>query len=211
MKGNGTSSGLDVIGAIEREQRQIGDELHDNICQTLAGTSMLLETIGRAVSAGKPISAEAFRELGRNLETAIDQTRALSQRYRPTELEGGGLMKALEELARANPSCIFRCEKPVFIQDAAKSLAVFRVAQEAVRNALEHANAEKICITLQRIGVRVVLKIKDNGNGFNPRSSNGKSHGLAVMQYRAAAAGGLLRIASRRGTGTTIAFTVPAK
>src|SRR5688500_5244027 len=102
MKESRSSTGLDLVSAIEREQRQIGFELHDNICQTLAGTSMLLETIGRAVTAGEPVSADDFRSLGKILETAIDQTRSLSQRYRPVDLEGAGLMKALQELANDN-------------------------------------------------------------------------------------------------------------
>ena len=204
------TSAAELVAAIEREQRQIGFELHDNICQTLAGTSMLLETIGRAVSAGKPISSKAFRELGRNLETAIDQTRALSQRYRPADLKGAGLMKALEELAKENPHCTFRCEKPVFIQDNEKSLAIFRIAQEAVKNSVQHANAKKIRITLQRLGAKAMLRVKDDGKGFNLRPDK-ITPGLAVLHYRAAAVGGVLRILSRRGSGTTITLSVPAK
>jgi signal transduction histidine kinase len=210
MKLPAETSAAELVAAVEREQRQIGFELHDNICQTLAGTSMLLETIVRAVSAGKPISSKAFRELGRILETAIDQTRSLSQRYRPADLKGAGLMNALEELARENPGCTFRCEKPVFLQDTEKSLAIFRIAQEAVKNSVQHANAKKIRITLQRLGAKALLHVKDDGKGFNLRSQK-TAPGLAVMHYRAAAVGGALRVLSRRGSGTTISLSVPAK
>jgi signal transduction histidine kinase len=210
MKPPSGTSAAQLVAAVEREQRQIGDELHDNICQTLAGTSMLLETLGRAVSAGKPVSVKSFRELGRILETAIDQTRSLSQRYRPANLKGAGLMKALEEIANDNPGCIFRCEKPVFLQDPDKSLALFRVAQEAVKNSVQHANAKKIRITLQRLGARAILRVKDDGKGFNLRADK-VTPGLAVMHYRAAAVRGALRILSRRDSGTTVTLSVPAK
>jgi signal transduction histidine kinase len=203
---------VDLVSALEREKRQIGFELHDNVCQTLAGTSMLLETIGRAVAAGKPVSREAFRALGRVLENAIDQTRLLSQRYRPVDLKGAGLMKALQELADDSPKIEFRCEKPVFIKTQAKSLALFRITQEAIKNAVQHSRARKIRILLSQTDSAVLLKVKDDGKGFaatKPR--NGAAKGLSVMHLHAAAVGGELRVHSRKGLGTTITCKIPIR
>lgn len=200
----------DLVSALEREQRQIGDELHDNVCQTLAGTSMLLETIGRAVAAGEPVSREVFRELGRVLETAIDQTRSLSQRYRPVDLQGSGLMKALQELARDIPNTEFRCEKPVFVENPHYALALYRVAQEALKNAVQHAAARKIRITLKQDKSSVLLKVKDDGKGFPAENVQCDITGLGIMACRAAAVGGELRVLSREGLGTTITCKVPA-
>ena len=201
---------LDLVSALEREKRQIGFELHDNICQTLAGTSMLLETIGRAVTAGKPVSPDAFRALGRVLENAIDQTRALSRRYRPLALKGGGLMNTLQELANDNSKIEFRCEKPVFIRSRVKSLALFRVAQEAVNNAVQHSRARKIRILLTTTDSAVLLKVKDDGKGFTPPKTPYRTvTGLSVMQVHATAAGGEIRVHSRKGLGTTITCKIP--
>jgi signal transduction histidine kinase len=200
---------VDLISALEREKRQIGFELHDNVCQTLAGTSMLLETIGRAVTAGKPVSPEAFRALGKVLENAIDQTRLLSQRYRPVDLKGGGLMKALQELANDTSKIDFRCEKPVFIKTRAKSLALFRIAQEAVKNALQHSRARKIRILLSQADSAVLLKVKDDGHGFAAsKTRNGAATGFSIMQLHATAVGGELRVHSGR-SGTTITCKIP--
>ena len=196
---------LDLVSALEREKRQIGFELHDNVCQTLAGTSMLLETIGRSVTAGKPVSPDAFRTLGRVLEDAIDQTRVLSQRYRPIDLKGAGLMKALQELANDSPNIEFRCEKPVFIKSRAKSLALFRIAQEAVKNAVQHSGARKIRILLSQIDSAVLLKVKDDGKGLSPsRKRNGAATGFSIMHLHSTAIGAELRVHSRKGLGTTI-------
>ena len=201
---------VDLVSALEREKRQIGFELHDNICQTLAGTSMLLETIGRAVTAGKPVSPDAFRALGRVLENAIDQTRALSQRYSLIDLRGAGLMKALQELANDSPKVEFRCEKPVFLKSRAQALAIFRIAQEAVKNALQHSRARKIRILLTQTNSAVLLKVKDDGKGFAAtKSRNGTASGFSVMQLRAAAVGGELSVHSRKGLGTTITCRIP--
>ena len=200
----------DVVSAIEREQRQIGDELHDNVCQTLAGTSLLLETIGRAVAAGEPVSMEMFRELGRVLEAAIDQTRALSRRYRPVDLQDAGLMNALQELAAITPKTEFRCEKPVFVDNAHHALALYRVAQEALRNAVQHSTARKIRITLKQDKSSVLLKVKDDGKGFDAGNVHCDIAGLRIMACWAAAVGGELRVLSRKRLGTTITLKLPA-
>ena len=200
----------DLVSAIEREQRQIGDELHDNVCQTLAGTSMLLETIGRTVAAGAPVSVEMLRELGRVLETAIDQTRALSRRYRPVDLQGAGLMNALQELASSTPKTEFRCDKPVFIDNPVHALALYRVAQEALKNAVQHATAGKIRLTLKQDKSGVLLKVEDDGKGFDVGNVQCDITGLGIMACRAAAVGGELGVLSRKGRGTTITCKVPA-
>lgn len=202
------SAAVTLVDAIEREQRLIGFELHDNICQTLAGTSMLLERIGRAVTKGEPVSAKAFRELGRVLESAIDQTRALSHRYRPANLEGAELMKALEELAKTCPYCSFSCEKPVFAKGQEKALAIYRVAQEALKNAVQHAGAEEIKMQLREVDSEVVLRVKDDGCGFK-RGKDDQFRGIEMMKSRAAAVGGRLKVRSHDGLGTTVSLKVP--
>ena len=207
MKPAKASTPSDFIAAVEREKRQIGFELHDNICQTLAGTSMLIEMIGRAVTAGEPVSSKDFRKLGRILETAIDQTRSLSQYYRPANLEGAGLMKGLHDLSEANGDCTFHCEKPVFMHSNDHALALYRIAQEAVKNAAQHSPGSKISISLDRVGTKIVLKVQDNGPGFT-RSSTKDVSGITVMHMRAAAAEGALRISSKKGVGTTVRFTL---
>jgi signal transduction histidine kinase len=205
---NGNSSAAELVAAIEREQRLIGFELHDNICQTLAGTSMLLERIGRAVTKGEPVSAKVFRELGRVLESAIDQTRALSHRYRPANLEGAELMKALEELAKTCPHCSFSCEKPVFAKGPQKALAIYRVAQEALKNAVQHADANEVKMQLRQVDSEVVLRVKDDGRGFK-RGKDDEFRGIEMMKSRAAAVGGRLKVTSRAELGTTVSLKVP--
>jgi signal transduction histidine kinase len=158
---------------------------------------MLLETIGRAVTAGEPVSADDFRSLGKILETAIDQTRSLSQRYRPLNLEGAGLMKALQDLANASSHCVFQCEKAVFVPGKDQALALFRVAQEAVKNAVQHSSAKRIRILLYHLDSAVILKVKDNGVGYVAGGGEFGSGGIGIMRCRATAAGGELQVRAR--------------
>jgi signal transduction histidine kinase len=210
MKVAKSSVDLDLIAAIEREQRLIGYELHDNLCQTLAGTSLILKTIGRAVAAQEPVTEEALGLLTRILETAITQVRALSRRFTPVEIEGAGLMKAFEELAAAIPNCKFTCEKAVFIHRHESGLALFRVAQEAVNNAVQHAGAASIHLVLKQRNREIILRVKDNGCGFQVPKNTGAVTGLQVMRRRAEAVGGSIQARSITGRGTTIVCRVPA-
>lgn len=205
------ASAVDLVAAVEREQQQIGFELHDNICQTLAGTSMLLERIGRVVERGEPVSAKLLRELGRVLETAIDQTRSLSRQYRPAHLEGAELMKSLAELAQSTRHCSFSCEKAVFVERREIALAIYRVAQEAVKNAMQHSGADKIEIQLQQVDSQLLLQVKDNGCGFAVPTTNKGTGGIEIMEWRAAAVGGRLKVNSRVKFGTKVSLKVPVK
>src|SRR4029078_7488834 len=101
----------EVIAAVERELIQIGNELHESLSQSLAGTSLILEKIGRSVTEREPIAPESLALLRRILHSAIGQARSLSQRFRPVKLSGLGFLAALQELARdnANADCEFIC------------------------------------------------------------------------------------------------------
>ena len=203
------STDQELIAAVERELRQIGDELHDNLCQTLAGTSMVMETIGRAVAARKPVSPHALKNLRNILEAAIAQTRSLSHRFNPAKLAGVGLMSAFQRLSEDSPNCQFTCEKPVIVNDPEIALALLRIAQEAVKNSVQHSGARKIRLTLKQTAREVVLRIKDNGCGFAVPKSNGHITGLRMMERRAEAVGGRLRALSRSDSGTVITCNIP--
>src|SRR5258706_12414243 len=85
----------ELIAAIERELRQIGEDLHDGPCQSLASSALLLETIRRAVESGKPLPLERLRKLQTSIESAIEQVRGLSREFSPRQLKGAGLISAL--------------------------------------------------------------------------------------------------------------------
>lgn len=201
-----------VLLAIEREQKRIGNQLHEKLCQTLAGISIQVGLLTTRVREAKPVGASHIQQLGEHVQDAIDQARSLSRDLRAPQLEGGGLLDALGHLADATAGdipCEYVCEKPVYVRDGYAALALFRIAEEAVRNAVEHAKAKRIIISLTRRGDVVSIEIRDDGKGFEPASSNGGAEGLGVMQRYARAIDAKLRIQSERGHGTSVSCAVP--
>ena len=137
------------------------------------------------------------------------QARALARGLSPVELETNGLMAALQELAASteklfNIACIFHCAPPVLMADNVRATHLYRIAQEAIHNAIKHGRASRIVISLASTGRDMSLSITDNGSGFpaNPESSKGM--GLRSMRYRAGSIGGMLEIQPVEPQGTRV-------
>ena len=209
MKDDALQRKRELLAAIESERRRIGEELHDGICQTLSSTTLLLETIGRAVAAQKPAAPESFERLKEVLEMATSQVRAMSQRFNPANLEAAGLLGALLQLATETPNAEFVCEKPVFVSDPERALALYRITEQALDNVTKHARAGRIRIHLAQKESSAVLTITDDGAGFIPGPANHLFSGLDLMRMRAESQGGTLDVRSVPGRGTSIVCTLP--
>lgn len=135
----------------ERERRNVGQALHDTVCQSLGGIAILVGILARRAKAGGVINPADLEELAVMTNRALAEARALSRDLLPVQLESGGLMSALEELAvetsRTVP-CSFICETPVLVGSAPAALALYSRAQEDVRRAMADAGAAAITITL---------------------------------------------------------------
>jgi signal transduction histidine kinase len=199
----------ELIEALERQLREIGEDLHDNLCQTLAGTSMIIETIGRAVAARKPVSSHALATLRNSLETAVAQTRSLSHRFNPRELSGAGLLAAFQELAQGNSNCEFVCEKPVFVADPKVALALLRIAQAALRDAFQRPGTRHVCIHLTEEKAGFCLAVEDDGSAAS-LGRDGAALDLRLMKRRARAVGGRVQAKHRRDGGTIVRCRIPA-
>lgn len=199
----------EVLQISEMEQRRIGQDLHDGICQHLAGIELMSEVLEQ--NLGKKSNAQAAQagKIATHVRDVIGQTRSLARGLSPVVLEAEGLMAALTELA-ANTGkmfgvkCDFAFEAPVFIEDLITSTHLFRIAQEAVTNAIKHGKAKQIKISLATTDDQLVLTIADNGAGFETQSANTKGMGLRIMQYRAGMIGGTLLVRRQTAGGTAV-------
>lgn len=202
----------EIISISEQEQRRIGQDLHDGICQQLAGIELMSQALAQALAPkAKKHSAQAG-QIAAHLLEVISQTRMLAHGLCPVVLESEGLMSALQELAHATTrmfgvNCVFRCDHPVQIQDNATATHLYRIAQEAVANALKHGKATHIEIGLAAQTDRVFLAVKDNGSGI-PTPPPRTGAGLRIMQYRAGMIGGSLVVQRGQPDGTTVACSV---
>ena len=204
----------EVLQVSEREQRRIAQDLHDGLGQLLAGTAHKTNSLQKDLAAKSPPEARQMRRILKLIYEAIAQARSLSHGLLPVEPESNGLMVALKSLARRTQSlfqiqCRFACRQPVLIADNAVATHLYRIAQEAVTNAIKHGKPGRIDISLTGTPERIQLAIKDNGAGMPPRPGRKPGMGLRIMRYRADVIGGSLSVQNGAGGGGAVVCTAP--
>jgi signal transduction histidine kinase len=200
----------EILHAVEREQERIGQDLHDGLCQLLVATKYRVAMLERMLIR-ESYNREAFG-IEHMLNEAINLARGLARGLNPLKLSGNGLAHALEELASNTQAsklvrCAFRCPVPITVPSHAVANHLYRIAQESVQNAMKHGNAKKISIALRTAGNRLMLTVKDDGNGLPDGAGAIDGAGLNNMKTRAAMIGATLKISRRRGGGTAVACT----
>jgi len=205
----------EVLEASNREQQRIGNDLHDGLGQELTGIALLLRGLENRAERESPALSPAIEEVALLVNDAIFTTRALARGLSPVTFDRGGLSLALEELAR-RLSAMFHIDVRCVADDtldrgleSVNALHLYRIAQEAVTNAAQHGQSAHVQIELRCDGDRGLLRIEDNGSGFNPATQQSKGLGLRIMHYRAQMMAGSLRIESARARGTVISCWFP--
>ena len=204
----------EILKSTEREQERIGRDLHDGLCQLLVGAKFRSVYLQKISGAKTPAVEREAKALEAMLNHAIEQARNLARGLNPVHVTPAGLVAALQKLAADVESahrvhCFARFPKPVKIPDHHAAYHLYRIAQEAVQNALKHARARNISITLTRPDHRIKLVVKDDGVGL-PRTPGKAGMGLDNMQTRARIIGGRLDIRRRKLGGTTVSCELPA-
>jgi signal transduction histidine kinase len=205
----------EVLEVSNREQQRIGNDLHDGLGQELTVIALLLRGLESRAEREAPALSPSIEEIALLVNDAIFTTRALARGLSPVTFDRGGLALALEELAR-RLSAMFhidvRCVADAALDhglESVNALHLYRIAQEAVTNAAQHGHAQLVQISLCFDGGRGLLRIEDNGNGFNPAIHHSKGLGLRIMHYRAQMMAGSLRIESARTSGTIVSCWFP--
>jgi two-component system, chemotaxis family, CheB/CheR fusion protein len=206
-----------LITAHEEEQRRIASELHDDLVQRLAFLEFEVERC-RLGPMGKAHAelAEMLATLQQQIAEVSEAARTISHGMHPAILDDLGLVAALRKLANdlnerrpAPVRFIGRAGSPSLLRRQLAA-AVYRIAQEALRNATKYAPSAPVTIHLRANANELLLTIKDTGPGFDPASVRGRGGiGIMNMEERARLLGGTLRVSSRTGKGTTITLRVP--
>jgi PAS domain S-box-containing protein len=206
----------EVLESTTNERRRIGHELHDGLGQYLAGIAFRAKALEQTLSNESLAHAREAKELATLISNAIGQTRSLARGLDPVEVETIGLPAALQNLAAETRkffavNCLFSCSDSEMRVDPQTSLALYRIVQEAIHNAITHGDATRITVELMINPAQLILHVLDNGNGFVLKPANPDGMGLRVMHYRARAIGALLNITSKLKEGTEIAISVPVR
>jgi signal transduction histidine kinase len=197
---------LEISG---REQRRIGQDLHDSLCQHLAGIGFLSKALERQIATAEHARPADAAEIVRLIDQAITATRGFARGLNPVRLEEDGLMNGLLELA-ANTErlfgikCVVELDEPILLRDNGTALHLYRIVQEALSNAVKHGRAGTVTIRFRREGSLNVLTVKDDGVGFAGAPNQGNGMGLNIMNYRASMIAATLNIADSPGGGALV-------
>ena len=203
----------EILNVGEREHRRIAQDLHDGLGQLLVGAGYLTNTLHQDLARKALPEAKRLERIKEVINEAIAQARGLARGVHPVEAEPNGLMVALAKMAEQT-SGIFkiRCEArtslPVLLHDNMVATHLFRIAQEAVTNAIKHGKASQIEISLTQSGDRITLAIGDNGPGLPRRKRKKPGMGLQIMRYRCGLINGTLSIENQPKCGALITCSV---
>lgn len=205
-----------ILEISAREQRRIAQDLHDGLGQHLTGIAFMSKVLEEKLSDQSLPEAVEAAKIVKMVNQAIDNTRQLARGLHPVAAEPLGLMSALKKWASEveelfHIHCSFECEKPLRIHDANLATHLYRIAQEAVTNAIRHGKAQNIWIGLSGRSGTGTLAIRDDGEGFPKKPASPPGVGMNIMNYRADMVGGSLKVQSNDGRGITVTCIFPIR
>jgi two-component system, LuxR family, sensor kinase FixL len=193
----------------EREQRRLGQDLHDGLGQSMTGIAFLAKVLQQKLRAKDLEEAEAAGTIASLINEALAQTRRLSRGLCPVELDANDIEAALGQLAENlrtlfSVSCELQCEPEIKITDNTVAVHLYRIAQEAATNAIKHGRAKNIGLSLTSNNSRLILKVEDDGSGLPTTGTKGKGMGLRVMHHRARMIGATISLRPSKQGGVTV-------
>ncbi len=203
-----------ILVASEREQQRVGRDLHDGLGAHLAAVGYAAAFLANDLRPQHPAEAVKADRIREMISNAISLTRDLARGIYPVKIEGNGLAIALEELARnadsLTPADVVYSETGISkVEDPEVGMHLYRIAQEALANALKHSAAHKITLALNQFDDSLLLVVTDDGNGMASAVGDTACMGLSSMKYRARAIGGVFTIRSTPGHGTLVSCKIP--
>ncbi len=202
-----------MLDVSNREQRRLGQDLHDGLSQIIAGVKFMSQGLKETMLARSAPETKMVSMIESQLGVALEYVDTVSRGLYPVELEVSGLMAALTELTEKTSAvypvtCEFRCWTNIPIEDGAVANHLYRIAQEAVINAVKSGGAQRIRVRLSREHERTTLTVVDNGIGFGNKPLR-KGMGIKMMEYRARLIGAIFKIKSRAKGGTVLTCRIP--
>ncbi|MCX5796282.1 MAG: PAS domain S-box protein [Elusimicrobia bacterium] len=203
-----------ILRISDRERRNIGHDLHDDLGQQLTGIALLGRALQERLSDQSSPEAGAMAELLRHVDRALVQVRELARGLQSAPARPEGLLEALAGLAAhvrstAKVSCRLEADRRVLVREPGVADHLYRIAQEAVHNAVRHGRPREITIDLSEDDRGLKLTITDDGTGMLEAPKKGAGMGLDIMRHRASIIHGTLTISSHVGGGTAVICRVP--
>ena len=205
-----------ILEVTQAEQKRFGSQLHDGLCQELTAILLFAKNLTQKMEKDKTLELAELKKISDMLLDAVDQARDTARGLYPGELEGTSLMHSLEELVSSTQNlsgipCRFHCPEPILIDDNDVATHLYRIAQEALSNAVKHGEPQNIEVLFTKNEENIALAIKDDGIGVMNDLKNAKGIGLKIMRYRAHLMGATFQIKPNlpRGLSLECSFARP--
>ena len=201
--------GRQLLDIVSEEQCRIGRELHDGIGQGLGGLSMMAQTLARKLTTRGLEEAQSAEAIAQGIHDVLRELRDILRGLNPVDLAQTELGIALESLAEAISDqsgipCACSSDDKAEVESHSTALHLYRIAQEALHNAVRHGCPSRLDVRLRQTDSGFVLEIEDDGKGFDLERASGSGMGLRFMHHRSRLIGGALTIVSKVGEGTVV-------
>lgn len=204
----------EIIKISEQEQQRIGQELHDGVGQELTGLSYLATSLLQKLRGKSLAESETAEELARGIPRVLGQLRSMVRGLVPLEIDAEDLKPALDSLLSSVEEqleivCRFETDRRARVRHDETAVQVYRIAQEAVANAIRHGKASEITVSLKPKEDQIELTVRDNGVGIQANAQTTNGCGLRIMRHRAQVIGGTLKVHGMDEGGTLVTCEFP--
>jgi signal transduction histidine kinase len=203
----------EIVNAGEREQMRIGQDLHDGVCQTLAALDCAAQCLKMDLELEGSAKVSLASEIQKRLSAATLEARNLARGIYPVSMETDGLSLALRELVMTTKtlhqaSIGFESDEDIVVRNSEVAMHLYRITQEALSNAMRHANATQVNVRLMRENQGVTISVADDGRGSSIQARP-DGMGWRTMRYRAKLIGAEIKVESKPAGGTTVRCSLP--
>jgi PAS domain S-box-containing protein len=201
----------EILAISDREQRRLGQELHDSLCQHLTAIAFMARSVALRLKKHRVIEVEHIDKIAELINDGVTEARTIARGLHPVEMEPPGLVTALAALVKQRHwpvPCRLEADEEISVPDSTVALHLYRIAREAVINANKYARAREIIVRMRRSGKGIELSVIDDGVGIPPDSPGGSGMGFHIMEYRARSIGARLEIKQVKPHGTRVSCYV---
>jgi PAS domain S-box-containing protein len=201
----------EILAISDREQRRLGQELHDSLCQHLTAIAFMARSVALRLKKHRVIEVEHIDKIAELINDGVTEARTIARGLHPVEMEPPGLVTALAALVKQRHwpvPCRLEADEEISVPDSTAALHLYRIAREAVINANKYARAREIIVRMRRSGKGIELSVIDDGVGIPPDSPGGSGMGFHIMEYRARSIGARLEIKQVKPHGTRVSCYV---
>jgi PAS domain S-box-containing protein len=201
----------ELLEVSDREQRRLGQDLHDSLCQHLTATAYMAQVVALRLKDHRVVEVQDIEKIAKLINDGVSEARTIARGLHPVEMDSAGLATALESLLHRQSNLPYRLDvdEEIAITDPTIALHLYRIAREAVINANKHARARELVVRMQQLPKQIELCVTDDGVGLPKKKSDGEGMGFHIMNYRARSIGARLEITNVKPHGTRVACYLP--